>query len=99
MGQNIYANRGFGLYVTHAFGNVRIKEAHSMEPEQPLDEKTIITLRDLAERWGCETTTLRDPRFRRRLGLPLIRVGGRFIGAYERDVTAIEQRGRQLAEA
>jgi hypothetical protein len=70
-----------------------------MEREQPPDQNAIILLRDLAERWGCEMTTLRDPRFRRRLGLPLIRVGGRFIGAYERDITAIEQRGREPVEA
>lgn len=70
-----------------------------MEREQSPVENAIIPLRDLAERWGCEPSTLRDPRFRRRLGLPLIRVGGRFIGAYERDITAIEHRGRELIEA
>ena len=71
-----------------------------MEPEQqPLDQNAIIPLRSLAERWGREVSTLRDSRFRQRLGLPLIRIGGRFIGAYERDVIAIEERGRELAEA
>ncbi len=56
---------------------------------------TILRLPELADRWDIEMATLRDPRWRRRIGLPVIKIGGKLVGVRADDVLAIEERGRE----
>ncbi len=63
------------------------------------ERSAIVSIAELARRWGVEPSTVRNPRYRQRLGLPLIRVSGRFVGARLADIEAIEERGRELVQA
>lgn len=53
----------------------------------------ILPVRDIAIRWGRETATIRSRLFRNRVGLQLVRVGGKAVGAYLSHVIEIEKRG------
>ncbi len=58
----------------------------------------VLTVKACADRLGIAPGTLRDPRWRQRVGLPLTRIGRR-VGFVEEDVERVIQRGRETVAA
>jgi hypothetical protein len=56
---------------------------------------TVIGLDDAAKRLNVAPSSLLSERYRRRLGLPVVRIG-RKVGFAEEDVEAVIQRGREV---
>jgi hypothetical protein len=56
---------------------------------------TVLSLRSAARRLRITEATLRDARWRRRAGVPVVRVGGKLAGVMEADVLAVLCRGRE----
>ena len=54
-----------------------------------------LSVLEVARRLRRSPVLLRDPRWRRRVGLSAIRVNGRTIGFLARDVEALLQRARE----
>lgn len=54
----------------------------------------ILSVAETSRRLNVKSSTPRDPRWRARVHLPLVRIGGR-VGFLESDVWAVIQRGRE----
>jgi len=52
----------------------------------------IITLPALAKRFDLAPRTVYDPAWRRRVGLPAVKLGGKIIGVRAQDVAAVLRR-------
>ncbi|OGK81978.1 MAG: hypothetical protein A2X52_10190 [Candidatus Rokubacteria bacterium GWC2_70_16] len=59
-----------------------------------LDTEEIIPLLVLAKRYGLAPRTVYDVQWRRRVGLPAIKLGGKIIGVRAQDVAAALRRER-----
>ena len=57
-------------------------------------DQNIITLEAFAERIRLKRRTVADPRWRRKMRLPLVRVGRHIIGVREADVRRLIRRER-----
>jgi hypothetical protein len=52
----------------------------------------IVPLHVVAARYGLAPRTVRDVQWRRRVGLPVVKLGGKIIGVRARDLAAVLQR-------
>jgi Mg-chelatase subunit ChlI len=60
-----------------------------------VNQPGIVLLDRAAKRLCVKVRTVRDTRWRKKVGLPLIRVGGRLVGVFEADLSAVLERGRE----
>jgi hypothetical protein len=58
-------------------------------------ELQIIPLAVVAEQLGLSPRTLEDRRWRRRAGLPIVKLGGKVVGVEVRTLRAALRRGRE----
>ena len=54
----------------------------------------MLSISEAADRLSIASKTIRDPRWRLRVGLPLVRVGRR-VGVLEDDILALLRKGRE----
>jgi hypothetical protein len=59
----------------------------------------IVPLDVIADRFGLSPRTVRDPRWRRRARIPLVRIGGKILGAREVDIRRALRRERLAIRA
>jgi len=65
----------------------------------PAEQGTLAhTLRETARRTGIPFTTLQSPKYRRRIGLPVTRIGRRVL-VLESDLLELLRRGRERSSS